>query len=374
MAGLLANPDVSVAAMGVCINTSGERVPALGGPGMGQGAATRLRAGTLTLRARSDPCVPAPTLACPSPGIVWMFVTGLPWPAARACPTRWGRAAPGWRAGRRGPPAPSRSPWSWPQAAPSWRCATPGRACSPARQRWSASPPPCSPCLPSACPATASTPRCRASSGAAAGGAGAGPCCTSLRRGCHPPGHVLPPIWPCRRGSGRQETGALTNIFSYWAVGIPSAAYLAFRCGRPCVRTSLRGPGPPEPLTPSRACPAARRQQMGVHGLWWGLVITNTLQGIVMTVVALRFDYAAEAAKQQQARVAAHHPTARPAAGSAAAAATAGGATVWALGGGCAALTAAGPRWARGAGCASGSSGDAAAWPAVGTRRVASTR
>lgn len=54
---------------------------------------------------------------------------------------------------------------------------------------------------------------------------------------------------------------------------------------------------------------------MGVHGLWWGLVITNTLQGIVMTVVALRFDYAAESAKAA-ARVAAHHPNARPAAGS----------------------------------------------------------
>lgn len=31
------------------------------------------------------------------------------------------------------------------------------------------------------------------------------------------------------RGSGRQETGAVTNLCSYWLLGIPAAAYFAFR-------------------------------------------------------------------------------------------------------------------------------------------------
>lgn len=31
------------------------------------------------------------------------------------------------------------------------------------------------------------------------------------------------------RGSGRQETGAITNLMSYWILGIPLAAYLAFK-------------------------------------------------------------------------------------------------------------------------------------------------
>lgn len=30
------------------------------------------------------------------------------------------------------------------------------------------------------------------------------------------------------RGAGRQETGAITNLCSYWLLGVPMAAYLAF--------------------------------------------------------------------------------------------------------------------------------------------------
>lgn len=35
----------------------------------------------------------------------------------------------------------------------------------------------------------------------------------------------------CCRGSGRQGTGALANLCSYWVLGIPSAYFLAFRWG-----------------------------------------------------------------------------------------------------------------------------------------------
>lgn len=31
------------------------------------------------------------------------------------------------------------------------------------------------------------------------------------------------------RGAGKQETGAVTNLLSYWCCGIPLAAYLAFK-------------------------------------------------------------------------------------------------------------------------------------------------
>ena len=34
-----------------------------------------------------------------------------------------------------------------------------------------------------------------------------------------------------RRGSGRQETGAIANLCSYWLLGIPTAYWLAFRWG-----------------------------------------------------------------------------------------------------------------------------------------------
>lgn len=44
------------------------------------------------------------------------------------------------------------------------------------------------------------------------------------------------------RGSGRQETGAVTNLCSYWLLGIPAAAYFAFRRGgaRLCVQQARR--------------------------------------------------------------------------------------------------------------------------------------
>ncbi|KAL4443788.1 hypothetical protein ABPG75_011525 [Micractinium tetrahymenae] len=69
------------------------------------------------------------------------------------------------------------------------------------------------------------------------------------------------------RGSGRQETGAVTNLCSYWLLGIPAAAYFAFR------------------------------RHLGIAGLWWGLVLVNTVQGSVMAVIALRFDFENEARK-----------------------------------------------------------------------------
>ncbi|KAL4858417.1 Protein DETOXIFICATION 1 [Chlorella vulgaris] len=69
------------------------------------------------------------------------------------------------------------------------------------------------------------------------------------------------------RGSGRQGTGAATNLLSYWCMAIPLAAYLAFK------------------------------KDLGLAGLWWAIAVTNTWQGGVMAVIALRFDYSKEAAK-----------------------------------------------------------------------------
>lgn len=50
------------------------------------------------------------------------------------------------------------------------------------------------------------------------------------------------------RGAGRQALGAVSNLLSYWLIGIPLAAYLAFRA------------------------------HLGAFGLWWAVVAVNTLQ------------------------------------------------------------------------------------------------
>ncbi|KAL4427911.1 hypothetical protein ABPG75_002000 [Micractinium tetrahymenae] len=67
------------------------------------------------------------------------------------------------------------------------------------------------------------------------------------------------------RGAGRQHLGAVTNLISYWCCGIPLAAFLAFRRG------------------------------LGLEGLWWGLVVINTLQGGIMLTLAYCFDFEAQA-------------------------------------------------------------------------------
>ena len=69
------------------------------------------------------------------------------------------------------------------------------------------------------------------------------------------------------RGAGRQETGALTNLLTYWCCGIPLAAFLAFKRG------------------------------MGLEGLWWGLVVINTLQGGIMLTITALFDFEGQADK-----------------------------------------------------------------------------
>lgn len=50
------------------------------------------------------------------------------------------------------------------------------------------------------------------------------------------------------RGCGRQLIGAVTNFMSYWLLGLPLAALLAFKFG------------------------------LGVHGLWGGLLVATTVQ------------------------------------------------------------------------------------------------
>jgi len=70
----------------------------------------------------------------------------------------------------------------------------------------------------------------------------------------------------CVRGAGRQQSAALLNVFFYWALGIPSAALLAFRFDR------------------------------GVQGLWMGLAATTVVQCLAMATLVFRFDWRAEAA------------------------------------------------------------------------------
>ena len=73
------------------------------------------------------------------------------------------------------------------------------------------------------------------------------------------------------RGSGKQALGAVANLSSYWAVGLPMAYYLGFSRG------------------------------LGLQGLWGGIAIANTLQGTVMFGIALWVvDFEAESRKAVQ--------------------------------------------------------------------------
>ncbi|KAL6774561.1 hypothetical protein ACKKBG_A25485 [Auxenochlorella protothecoides x Auxenochlorella symbiontica] len=73
------------------------------------------------------------------------------------------------------------------------------------------------------------------------------------------------------RGAGRQEIGAVANICSYWGIGIPMAAFLGIK------------------------------RNLGLRGLWWGLVIVNLLQGCVMLGIASTINLS-EAADKAAAR------------------------------------------------------------------------
>lgn len=81
------------------------------------------------------------------------------------------------------------------------------------------------------------------------------------------------------RGAGRQGLGALLMLGSFWGVGIPTAALLAFPVG------------------------------WGVYGLSWGIALATTLQGVIMLVMLARFDWRGEARKAQE-RFACEHGTA----------------------------------------------------------------
>ncbi|KAK9834158.1 hypothetical protein WJX81_003586 [Elliptochloris bilobata] len=67
------------------------------------------------------------------------------------------------------------------------------------------------------------------------------------------------------RGAGRQNWAAAMNLGTYWALGVPLAAWLAFR------------------------------QHKGVFGLWAGIVIATNVQAVAMTVLVGAFDWPHEA-------------------------------------------------------------------------------
>jgi hypothetical protein len=74
------------------------------------------------------------------------------------------------------------------------------------------------------------------------------------------------PLPPCvRTGTGKQEVGALTNLISFWIIGIPLAYALAFRV------------------------------DLGLQGLWLGLTAVNLLQGGIMVTISYLTDWEAEA-------------------------------------------------------------------------------
>lgn len=130
------------------------------------------------------------------------------------------------------------------------------------------------------------------------------------------------PLCGCR-GSGRQGTGAATNLASYWCLGVPLAALLAFRwaAGTRMQQAGLLAPSPAAAAQaeagpgravvgdrhhkllaggpkPTPACPLAPCSQLGVmlhpHPR---SPPCSRVQGSVMTLIAFRFDFEREAAK-----------------------------------------------------------------------------
>lgn len=73
------------------------------------------------------------------------------------------------------------------------------------------------------------------------------------------------------RGSGRQLLGAGINALGYFAVGVPLAAFLAFKGGL--------------------AVP--------LHGFWWGVSAGAGVQAFVLLFLLSRWDWSAQAARVQ---------------------------------------------------------------------------
>jgi MATE family multidrug resistance protein len=71
------------------------------------------------------------------------------------------------------------------------------------------------------------------------------------------------------RGSGRQMLGAVCNFWGYFIVGLPLCAYLAFK------------------------------QDMGIHGLWWGIIAGACVQAVVLLSMLLRWDWQKEVQRVQ---------------------------------------------------------------------------
>lgn len=67
------------------------------------------------------------------------------------------------------------------------------------------------------------------------------------------------------RGAGRQELGALLNLGSYWGLGLPTAYLLGIKA------------------------------ELGLSGLWGGLVLATSVQGTIMLFVLVRFNWQREA-------------------------------------------------------------------------------
>jgi len=72
------------------------------------------------------------------------------------------------------------------------------------------------------------------------------------------------------RARGKQVTGALLNLSAYYMLGIPFGVWLAFR------------------------------QNMGLHGLWYGLTLSLVYGSAVGVTMALRADWNKESEKVQK--------------------------------------------------------------------------
>lgn len=71
------------------------------------------------------------------------------------------------------------------------------------------------------------------------------------------------------RGSGRQMLGAVCNFWGYFIVGLPLCAFLAFKA------------------------------DMGIRGLWWGVIAGACVQAVVLMSMLLRWDWKAEVLRVQ---------------------------------------------------------------------------
>ena len=118
------------------------------------------------------------------------------------------------------------------------------------------------------------------------------------------------------RGAGRQELGAVLNLCSYWVSSSGGELEMAHWTAATVTAVLPGGlsaspcPLPLLPLPQGLGLPAAYllavKAGWGIKGLWAGLALCTSVQGVVCLVVLARLKWKAEAERAAQSLAKAH--------------------------------------------------------------------